>query len=233
MIVDLSSSLHDGMIYPHSSRTVSLNLKAVRVEEDEVSIMDGSGYGSGAGYVDTKCDKAFTEVYLESHHGTHVDAPAHTQPDGKTIDQYPLSKFINNTCQFIDLSSYDLSDPRGIPKKILEAVIPADCSVSALVFATGVGNPPPSYSYFSPSGAMYLMDRFKGLQIIGVDSWSVDPSGDDFPAHRLFFNKDVLPLEGLVNLKSLPSPPKIFKLHCAPLSYVGADAAQVRAYAEW
>src|SRR5215472_15052141 len=34
-----------------------------------------------------------TELHMGTHTGTHVDAPAHFLPDGKTIDQYPPERF--------------------------------------------------------------------------------------------------------------------------------------------
>ena len=35
-----------------------------------------------------------TELRLATHTGTHVDAPSHFVPGGKTIDQYPLTRFV-------------------------------------------------------------------------------------------------------------------------------------------
>src|SRR5437762_13877585 len=34
-----------------------------------------------------------TQLSIGTHTGTHVDAPAHFIPHGKTIDQYPLERF--------------------------------------------------------------------------------------------------------------------------------------------
>ena len=46
-----------------------------------------------------------TALHLGSHSGTHIDAPSHFLPDGKTIDQYPLERFIING--MILLQAYD------------------------------------------------------------------------------------------------------------------------------
>ena len=35
-----------------------------------------------------------SELHLGSHTGTHLDVPAHLIPAGKTIDRYPISRFI-------------------------------------------------------------------------------------------------------------------------------------------
>jgi kynurenine formamidase len=38
-----------------------------------------------------------TEVRLGSHSGTHIDAPSHTEPDGRPIDAFDLSEFVFET----------------------------------------------------------------------------------------------------------------------------------------
>src|SRR5688572_466450 len=34
-----------------------------------------------------------TEFTMSTHTGTHIDAPSHVLPHGKTLDQFPLSSF--------------------------------------------------------------------------------------------------------------------------------------------
>jgi kynurenine formamidase len=91
-----------------------------------------------------------------------------------------------------------------------------------------------TFPYFSQKSARYIVDRFKYLDIIGIDSFAVDPSGSNSEVHRIFFEKDILPLETLFNLaelkSSLSSVNRIFELYCAPLKYLKSDAAQTRAF---
>jgi arylformamidase len=196
----------------------------------------------------------YTELQIRSHHGTHIDAPAHKIPGGKTIDQYELSKFINRA-MLMDLTPYlKLGENyvRRISQGLLGQVLTPEClqrmkreGVSALLFRTGYDKVIEhgvtddfDFPLFEREAAAFLVEACEWhgirLNLVGLDSFSVDPKGTpDSPAHQAFLSKDVLILETLVRLdevaKAFNNGP--FELICPPVLYNGADAAQVRAFA--
>jgi kynurenine formamidase len=199
----------------------------------------------------TKYLSGDTDFKLRSHHGTHIDAPAHKIPNGKTINQYSLEKFINDAT-LIDLRR------TGILARERRAITVEDLKqfdlehyariVKAVIFYTGFCDEmqekegkltgqqkldfEKTFPYFTQQAAEYV-SNLSNLNIVGIDSFAFDPSGSNSEAHRTFFSKDTLLLETLVNLRQLEEHAErgIFTLHCAPLNYEKADAAQTRAYA--
>lgn len=199
-----------------------------------------------------KLYSGYTELQIRSHHGTHIDAPAHKIPGGKTIDQYEISKFINRA-MLIDLTPHlkpGEDYARRISQELLEQALTPKClqrigEVSALLFRTGYDKVIErgvtndfNFPYFNEEAAEFLIKLFErqGIQLnlVGLDSFSVDPKGTpDSPAHRAFLSKDILILETLVHLDKVAQAfeDRPFELICAPVLYQGADAAQARAFA--
>jgi len=201
-----------------------------------------------------KVSSAYTELVLRSHHGTHIDAPAHKIPGGKTIDTYNVTKFINRTL-LIDLTRHFPEPGHGyvqrVTREVLMRVVSGEAvarirkfAVSALVFRTGYDktimrgvSDDCAFPHVEKEAAEFLVDTLEkngvGLNIVGIDSFSVDPKGSwDSPAHRALLSRDILILETLVNLGAVAQVfgEQPFELMCAPIPYRGADAAQARAF---
>ena len=196
----------------------------------------------------------YTDLKIRSHHGTHIDAPAHKIPGGKTIDQYELGKFINRA-MLLDLTPHlgpGESYVRRISRELLERVLTPERlrrmereGVSALLFRTGyeakiergvTGDF--NFPHFEGEAAAFLIEQCERqgirLNIVGLDSFTIDPKGTpDSPAHRAFLSRDILILETLVNLEEVARAfgDGSFELICTPILYKGADGAQVRAFA--
>lgn len=109
---------------------------------------------------------------LGSHAGTHVDAPAHTQPDGATLGAFDLSAF-RFDARLVDATG--LGDRDAIPPALLpDRVGDADC----LVFHTGWDDHWGTARYLdhphlAPETARWCAE--KGLAV-GVDTLSPDPT---------------------------------------------------------
>ncbi|MFH1420975.1 MAG: hypothetical protein ABIG30_03340, partial [Candidatus Aenigmatarchaeota archaeon] len=91
-----------------------------------------------------------------------------------------------------------------------------------------------NFPYIEPELAEYIATRpWMKLNVLGIDSFSIDPRGSNSEAHRALLSRDILILETAVNLKELKNYTgrKPFELHCVPVAYPGADAGQTRAYA--
>lgn len=164
------------------------------------------------------------DVRLNSHAGTHLDAPAHLLADGRTLDDYPLERFVFDArvvdCTGLDaggtIHAGDLPDP--------------DCDM--LLLHTGWDTHWGTARYddhphLTSEAARWCADR--GYDV-GFDTAGPDPTGaESFPAHRRLLRADSLLLENLTGLAALPER---VRLSAFPLALADADGAPVRAVAE-
>lgn len=216
--------------------------------DPEIEIVETVEAGITAG---GKATSGYMVHRLKNHHGTHVDAPAHKIAGGKTIDEYSLEKFINRAI-LVDLTTTSLLDREK--REITEQDILSNLDfkiyggIGALLFYTGFCDRMSEnegrftsdaktsferqFTYFTPGAAEHIAS-IPNLNIVGIDSFAVDPSGSNSEVHRIFFKRDILPLETVVNLAELrkKTGDREFTLNCVPLCCKGADAAQTRAYA--
>lgn len=168
--------------------------------------------------------------------GTHLDAPAHIQPGGKTIHDIPLSDLVW-PCVVLDFSMQahasfmvSLKDIKDWEQK--QGLIPAK---SCVMIRTGWDqwwSDPMRYRNHgrfpgvSQEAAEYFFNR--DVSALGIDTLS--PDGDDltFPVHHLFLTHQRLLIENVAHLDHMPPIGSFvmacpLKLHCteAPIRCVG------------
>ncbi len=161
---------------------------------------------------------------LATHTGTHMDAPAHIIPGGKTLDNYPVSCFSGTGCKF--------TAHRNIKPADLEALSPILEKSDFLLIETGWPKYWGSASYFqsfpvlTEQAAEYLAGM--NLKGVGVDAISVDPADSTgIPVHKILLKAEILIIENLTNLDQLPESGFLF--NAFPLSIKNADGSPVRA----
>ncbi|ASJ14709.1 cyclase family protein [Thermococcus radiotolerans] len=186
MIVDLSVPLsEDTPVYPDDPG-VNIRLWAV---------IDRDGY-----YMNV--------LKMGEHSGTHVDAPAHFVPGGKTIDEMPLERFAGRGM---------VVDVRGGEGPVRLDEIPDEGYFDRIVlFLTGGRE-------LSPEVALFLVAE--GVRAVGTDSMSI---GDD-AVHRILLSEEVPVFENLTNLEVLLG--KDFTFVAFPLKIEGGSGSPVRAVA--
>jgi arylformamidase len=173
-------------------------------------------------------DFSLSALALSSHAGTHLDAPAHLLKSGRTLDQYPLKRFIL-PAQVISVD--DKSVEESIQASALQnlKINPGE----ALLFRTGNSSRGllrrPAFSeefvYLSVDAARLCVAL--GISLVGIDCLSVDRYGDaSAPVHRCLLENDVLILEG-IDLEAVS--PGRYLLICPPLRIKDAEAAPARA----
>ncbi len=168
-----------------------------------------------------------------SHTGTHIDAPSHTEPAGRTIDAYPLEAFVFDA-RIVDCTG---KEPRApITAEELPAV--AD-GVDLIVCRTGWDRhwgtaTYADHPYLTAQAAERCVEA--GLSI-GVDTLNPDPtptpnaSADeptDFPVHAAVLGADHFIIENLTNLEGLDR----VTLYAFPLALTDGDGSPVRAVAQ-
>ncbi len=171
-----------------------------------------------------------TDLRLGSHSGTHMDAASHLVADGRTIDQYPLERFVVDAyvvhLEAGPLAALEWDDLRGH--------VPADLSGVAVLLHTGWderwgGEEMGRHPYLTAGAARSLVDA--GATLVGTDALNVD--GTDEPstaAHEVLLGADVLIVENLTNLGALAGG-RTHRCAFVPLRLLGADGSPVRAFA--
>jgi kynurenine formamidase len=208
---DLSHPVETGMpVYP-GDPPVSVQPHAT---------MDGDGYRVSA-------------IDCGSHTGTHVDAPGHTEADGRTVDTIPVERFaLDGT--IVDCRGLDPRAPIG------PEMLPATDG-DLLVVQTGWDDHWGTETYFehpflTPAAAAFCVEQ--GYDV-AIDALNVDPTPTDsaapdepegFQAHHALLGDDCLVFENLTNLAGLP---KRFEMLAFPLNLAGGDGAPVRAVARY
>ncbi|WP_459193819.1 cyclase family protein [Halosimplex sp. J119] len=177
-----------------------------------------------------------TRLDLDTHTGTHVDAPAHLV-DGPSLDEFPPERFrFSAACA--DLRPLEPRESVGVDA-LRDALTVDPATVDLVAVVTGWDRHWGSEQYFdhpylTAEAAAWLADRGCDL---GVDTVNPDPTptedADDdepegFPVHEALFEEERLIVE---NLRGLDRPPERFELHAYPLRFANADASPVRAVA--
>lgn len=180
-----------------------------------------------------------TEVRLGSHAGTHIDAPSHTESDGRNLDEFDVERFAFDA-RLVDCSK------KGQREAISAGDLPAETDADMLVLRTGWADRWGTdgyydHPYLSAAAAEACAER--GWSV-GVDALSVDPSpsrdegisetdSDEpagVPAHHALLGSERFILE---NLRALDGLPRRFELRAYPIPLAEADGAPVRAVAVW
>jgi len=163
-----------------------------------------------------------SSIQASVHTGTHVDAPFHFVPDGKTIESLPLDLFIGpaRVCAVDVEAQITAADVRRLnlagEKRVLFKT-----RNSSLLQNTAYD---PSFVSFSVDGAEALAEL--GVQLVGLDYLSVARADEQVPVHRAFLDRGVVLLEG-ADLSQVE--PGRYELICFPVKLAGSDGAPCRA----
>ncbi len=166
----------------------------------ELSVFSSFAQGDG-------CNMARLTTTL--HCGTHIDAPLHFIPGGKTVNSIPLDSLIGE-CRVIEV------DTDRITGDYVDRVFPRN--VPRILIKSG------GKAYFDKTGAEEL--SYIGCKLIGTDNNSVGCSEDQTGPHRALLGEGVAVLENLD--LSLVIPGKYF-LMALPVKIAGVEASPVRA----
>ncbi|OYR53758.1 cyclase family protein [Halorubrum halodurans] len=172
-----------------------------------------------------------TALELGSHAGTHVDAPRHTEPDGRTLGAYDVERF-RFDARLVDCR--DVGAREAIPP---DAVPETDAEL--LAFRTGWDDHWGTgryldHPYLAPATARRCAEA---AHHVATDTLNPDPTPTEratpdepsgVPAHRALLGAGRFVVENLTGLERLPER---VTLHAYPLA-VDADGAPIRAVAE-
>ncbi len=168
------------------------------------------------------------EIRCANHVGTHVDAPLHFLPRGRSVDRIPLSK-LAGTAAVLDFSGVEADARIGWPE--LEAALAEAGHPAKVLLYTGWDRHFSSPRYFrafpalSVEAARGLAEA--GIELLGVDTPSPSPLDDPGQGiHKLLLGAEVVIVENLCGLEHLGPLAEVFIL---PLPIQGASGAPCRA----
>lgn len=164
-----------------------------------------------------------SNLMLNSHTGTHVDAPAHFLEKGPSIESFMLDQFIG-PCKVLNFT-HKLD---CITAHDLEA---ADIQAESIVlFKTKNSFCKPtepfneSFIYLERSGAQYLVD--KKIKAVGIDYLGIERNQSDYKTHKTLLQTNIPIIEGL-RLEHVATGLYFFIF--LPLHLNGTEAAPGRA----
>lgn len=166
--------------------------------------------------------------------GTHIDAPAHVVPGGRTIDMLTTEELVTH-CVVIDVSSEAGEGYKIVPASVekFEQQYGQIPPASFVIFYTGWSkywDEPEKYtSGFSfPSldvtTAELLLQR--NIVGIGIDTFSCDTGKQGFPVHRAVLGADKYLVENVANADKLP--PTGSTIFVMPLKLKDAAESPIR-----
>jgi arylformamidase len=176
---------------------------------------------------------ASTLVSIETHVGTHMDAPAHfyAGEGHRTIDQVSPAEMVAEgvVCDF----SHKAPNSTISGEELRERAERHDLSAGEYVLLDTGAEVADTDAYLleyvslDASAAEYLRDV--GITCLATDALNVDQSGlaiAEHVVHHTLLSADVLIVEGLTGVDRV-SPGRV-DVVCTPLPYVGRDGSQVR-----
>ena len=175
------------------------------------------------------------EISLPCHAGTHVDAPVHIVPNGKSIEQLPLESFVGPGAM---IAIKKRGKEEVTAKDFESAGVPVQRGDIVMLY-TGWDEKfeSPDYNvhpYLSVDAAEWMVKR--GVKLFGIDCITVDlptpmrSKGFDFPVHKTLLGNGVLIAENMTNLGEIVG--RKTRILALPLRVKGSDAGHARIVAE-
>ncbi len=155
-----------------------------------------------------------TEIEMNTHVGTHVDAPGHFVEDGRMMDQVTMEELVGNA-QLIEVPAGLTIDVAWVDQLALKE--------SKVIFRFGEERFDRKLDYFTDDAAKRLYER--GVRLIGTDCVSIDSKSTGDLIHRTVFGLDMLVVPGLV-VAGLEE--KTYDLLVFPIATKGAEGAPAR-----
>jgi kynurenine formamidase len=168
------------------------------------------------------------KIEMVTNTGTYIDTPFHRYEDGKDLSEVTLEQFTN-----LDGVIIRAPHRKGLDVTA-ELFKKVDVKNRAVLIHTGWDEHWGTDQYFenhpflTEEAAVYLRDH--GAKLVGIDSHNIDDTrGNTRPAHSTLLRAEILIVEHMCNLQSVPD--KGFTFSAVPPKVKGAGTFPVRAFA--
>jgi len=168
------------------------------------------------------------KIEMVTNTGTYIDCPFHRFENGKDLSEVSLENFV-------DLDAITIDVPYTKTIEITENHLKNyKIKNKAVLIYTGwdahwnTDNYFENNPYLTKEAAEYLRDA--GVKLVGIDSHNIDDTrGKSRPVHTTLLGAEILIVEHLCNLQSLPHDG--FTFSAVPPKFKGAGTFPVRAFA--
>lgn len=172
-----------------------------------------------------------TRLHMNSHNGTHMDAPAHVLEDGTTLDKIDVVNFVGMAA-LVDCTSVGEGEEIGL--ELIEKNKDIIDNAEFIIFKTNWSKYWNSDKYLGeyPIISDEVVDFIISSKKKGIafDTISVDPiNSSTLPKHHKILSNNILVFENLTNLDAVDN--NIFVFCALPLKFENADGAPIRAIA--
>jgi len=171
-------------------------------------------------------DKQITtsQMTINSHHGTHIDAPRHFSPNGTSIDEMPLET-IMGPCRVIGIKDEESIKPQELEAHNIRAgeIILFKTKNSSFYKLNKFVE---DFVYISNEAAHYLYE--KKISVVGIDYYAIGSFRDReslVEVHEVLVGNGIWAIEGL-NLSEVE--PGNYEIICLPIKIEGGDAGWCR-----
>lgn len=165
-----------------------------------------------------------TILRLNTHTGTHLDAPAHMLENGAGSDSIALDTLIGGAF----VAEFDAPETIGAAELERAAIPPGTLRLLLKTRnSSWISSRSPFREDFvalDQSGAQWLLAR--GIRLVGIDGFSIEPFTGSGLLHRTLMEQGVVILECLSLAEAEPGPCELLAL---PMALRGTDGAPVRA----
>jgi arylformamidase len=166
-----------------------------------------------------------SQMTINTHHSTHIDAPRHFYPDGKSIDEMPLDA-IMGPVRVIEIKDTELIKPK-------ELVVHGIKRGERILFKTvnssyyKLGKFVEDFVHLSIEAAHFLKD--KKVSVVGIDYLAIGSFRDRpqmIEVHRILLGSGIWIIEAL-DLSAVKAGR--YEMICLPIKIKQGDASQARA----
>ncbi|MBS1736488.1 MAG: cyclase family protein [Bacteroidetes bacterium] len=162
---------------------------------------------------------------MDSHLGTHLDAPLHFVHGGRPLHKIDLCKMIGDTYVaeirgVRSITSEHLSNlilPKGCKRLLLK-------TDNQIYWENNIATFQEDFCSIDKSGAQWLVDH--SFDLIGIDYLSIQRFHDGPETHQILLRAEVVIVETL-NLQNVSEG--LYELICLPLKIKDLEASPVRA----
>jgi arylformamidase len=167
-----------------------------------------------------------TQINMNVHTGTHIDAPRHFLPEGNVANEIDL-KVLMGECQIVEIDpghqliTRQVLMAHGVTGAVERILFKTRNSALRLLHENQFHT---DYVGLDRSAAEYLVKL--GLKLVGIDYLSIAPYDDVWSAHNVLLKASIVILEGLDLCKVEPGK---YQLACLPMKIASEDGLPVRA----
>lgn len=214
-LIDLSHTIEDGLV-TYKGLPAPIICDYLSREISKPLYSEGTSFQIG-------------KIEMVANTGTYVDVPFHRYEEGKDLSEFGVEAFANleAVCVYAPFEQGLAVDASFFEGKALEGkavLVRTDWSRhwnTSQYFE--------NHSFLTEDAAVFLKES--GVKLVGIDSHNIDDTrGNARPVHSILLKEDILIVEHLADLSTLPLE-GTFRFFAVPPKVKGMGTFPVRAYA--